>query len=164
MAKNTHSQEILTGTSASITEHEAADPALPSELALITRPILGEVDRDRLAQSYAPADDKDGEEWPEEDGGDSIQSSPSNPKSSSSSTPSPQQHAPTMESRSSQTPGDNSGVDSTGGSTPETQPQPSAKTAPKGRATPPVKAAPKKQTGARSTIMTGAEDDFDGFD
>lgn len=159
MAKNTHAQEVSTGTSASYTEEELLDP----QPVVITRPILGEVDRKRIT--------KEEEEVPspvKEDGGDFTPSSQSGSPESSKPNQSLPLPVPMTENPSSPTQEDNSGVDSTDGDGHKTEPQPSGN---RGRQTPPTvarkaapakKATPAKQTGARATMM-GAEDGFDDF-
>lgn len=165
MAKSTHAQEVSTGTPDSYTDEEMRDP----QPVIITRPMLGEVDRVVIAAPYEPVPrDQDDEEIEEEepsvteDGGDSTQSSQSESSDDDKPNQSRQQPAPTTDSHSTPTPTDSSGADSTDGDGPKTEPRPSAN---KGRQTPAKKAAPKKQTGARATIMRGAEDhEFDDFD
>lgn len=171
MAKNTHAQEAATGTSDSYTEDELLDPEPPQHI-IITRPILGEVDRAVITEAYdskAHKDAKEGELLSRVtvDGGDSTLSSPSEQPESDKPNPSLQQPAPTTENPSSPTPEETSGVDSTDGDGQRTAQPPSGK----GRQTPPTaarkaapakKAAPVKQTGARATMM-GAEDGFDDF-
>jgi hypothetical protein len=179
MAKNTHAQEVATGTSDSYDEHELSDPELPQHV-VITRPILGEVDRARITEAYVAkgnaigepaegvrdellleeADEIDEEEeWPVTDGGDSTPSSQSADNADSKRSQSLRQPARTTENLSSLTSTATSDADSTDGDGRKTEPQPSAN---RGRQTPAKKAAPKK-TGARATMM-GAEDDFSEFD
>jgi hypothetical protein len=162
MAKNTHAQEISTGTPDSYTEEELQDP----QPVIVTRPMLGEVDRAAITAPYEPVpsdqDDtkKEAEKSPAmEDGGDSIPSSQSESSAGSKPNQSPPQPAPMTENLSSPTPTETSDVDSTDGDGQRTEPPRSAK----GRQTPAKKAAPKKQTGARATVMRGAEDDDDEF-
>jgi hypothetical protein len=97
MAKNTHSQEVLTGTSDSYTDHELNDPNIP-----INRPTLGEVDN-----PSAPIQ--------EEDGIRSSQSLRNGETPSDSETVSRPSPAQTMESPSSTTAVANSSADSMGG-------------------------------------------------
>lgn len=97
MAKNTHSQEILTGTSDSYSDHESDDPNSPN--IRINRPMLGEVDKPLAHQ----------------DGTDSSQLSESDSKSSASTTVDPHSPAPTTENPSSATDTADSIVDSTDG-------------------------------------------------
>lgn len=157
MAKNTHAQEVSTGTAASFTEHEQMEP-------VVTRPILGEVDRARIVEQYEHETEGDEEEeWQPEDGGDSTRSSKNPAIESDKTNPSLPQPALTTENPSSPPLMTDSDVDSTGSSTPETQTRQSAKPAATGRKTPPKKAAPKPETGARVTHMRGAEDDDDEF-
>lgn len=153
MAKATRAQEVSTGTSDSYTDDELVDPTPP---VVITRPILGEVDR-------VPYRSKEAQSSQEVDGGDSTQSSQSEHKSDDKPNQSRPQHAPTTENPSKVTAKETSDVDSTDGNGHETEPQPSGSTS-AGRKTPAKKAAPKKQTGARSTMMRGAEDEDDEFD
>lgn len=189
MAKNTHAQEVATGTSDSYTAAEAQGQPM-----VITRPILGEVDRATIVEAYTakgkaigepaekvrdgelldqeviePDEDDDTEEESSPvtaDGGDSIQSSQSESSESSRPNQSHPQPAPTTDSHLSQTPADNSDARSTVGDTPVTEPQPSGK----GRQTPPTvakktaakKAAPAKQTGARATSLS-SDDGFGDF-
>lgn len=188
MAKNTHAQEVATGTSDSYTDNELADPNPPQPI-VITRPILGEVDRATIVEAYTakgkaigePAEDvRDAElleleeieaEENEEDesslttadGGDSTRSSQSDSSDETKPSQSPRQPVPTTENLSSQTPEETSAVNSTDGDGLKTGPQQSASST-AGRKTPAKKAAaPAKSTKARATMM-GAEDDFSEFE
>lgn len=136
MAKNTHSQEILTGTSDSYNDHELSDPAPPVQL-IITRPELGKVDRPLQPTA----------------GTDSSPSSESDSKPNESENQSHQSLVPTTESHSNQPEGESSTADSTDGVGQRTHQPRSAK-----------KAVPaKKTTGARARTMHGAEDSDDEF-
>jgi len=99
MAKSTHSQEVLTGTSQSFTDHELSDPDPP---VVIRRAELGRVDQ--LA------------------GTDSSESSESERQSSEPLKLSPQEPAQTTENLSDQTDEMDSSAPSTGGSGRRTTP------------------------------------------
>lgn len=86
MAKSTHSQEVLTGTSDSFTEHEITDPNPPYQ---VQRAMLG----DLIV--------REGDE--ELVGMDSLESSLSKPQSSEHSKANHQEPALTTESLSGQT-------------------------------------------------------------
>lgn len=89
MARSTRSQEALTGTSDSYTEHEMTDQAI-----VFSRPEIGMVDR--------PVSESEDTEEPKSVGMDSSQSSKSEPSSSEHSTPSPRKPAQTTENPSNQ--------------------------------------------------------------
>lgn len=86
MARNTHSQEVLTGTSDSYTEHETTDPVPP---VTVQRAMIGELI------------EKEGDE--ELVGTDSSESSENELQSSERSTANPQEPARTTESPSGRT-------------------------------------------------------------
>ena len=90
MAKNTHSQEILTGTSDSYTVEEASDPNPP---VVIQRAMLGDVDKEEKAGDEELVATVEG-------GTDSSALSESGQKSSGLQSPSRRKPAPTTESLS----------------------------------------------------------------
>lgn len=148
MAKNTHAQEIATGTSDSYTEDEVLDPTPPLQ---VTRPELGTVDR--------PVTPKEEPSPAMEDGGDFTRSSKSESPESTKPNQSHQQPAPTTENLSSPTPTADSGVASTDGVGLKTeQPQSGRKTP----ATTAKKTTGNKSSRARATVVDDS-DDFDDF-
>lgn len=152
MAKNTHSQERLTGTSDSYDERELTDPLT----MLRNRPVLGEVDKPRV--QVHETQDREPEVVTLDEGGapsvgsNSLASSESESTESEPETPVSRQHAPTMENPSNQEAEQSDTARTADGSTPEMEPQPSGKA--------PRKAAqPRKSTTARKP-PTAADDDF----
>lgn len=145
MAKSTHSQEVVTGTSDSYTSHELSDPD-----PMPRRAMLGDIDR---------SEDVDEEGESPSVGISSHQSSESAPSLNESQTPDHQQLAQMTESPSGQNPETELGssAHSTDGSGQK------AETRPSGRKNPPVKPATQQKKGARATVMGGAEDEFDEF-
>lgn len=107
MAKNTHSQEVQTGTSDSYTEAELADPAPP---IVIQRAVLGATGNGVDNSSVTT------------DGTDSPQSSKSDSESGETLSKGPQSPAQTTESHSAGGATENSTVDLTGGHGPVTEP------------------------------------------
>lgn len=92
MAKNTHSQEVLTGTSDSFTNHEITDPNPPYQ---IQRAMLGELVEREGDEQLA--------------GMDYLESSENEPKLSGHSKATPRGLARTMENPSDQTDRDQEG-------------------------------------------------------
>lgn len=123
MAKATHAG------GESFTEHELTDPIL------ITRPMLGEVDKP----------------WQPEVGGGSIQSSDNEPTNGADENQSPLSPVPTTESHSSTQAAESSSADSTDGNGPATQERPSASS----------RKSTKRST--KSVASTADIGDFDDF-
>lgn len=136
MAKATRAQEVSTGTSDSFTEHELSDPSPPIR---IRRAMLGEVDRPLAV------------------GGDSTQSSESEPTSSGSQNRDHQQPAQTTENPSNKSHQADSDADLMDGNTPETVEESAEVTRPAARKTAAKKhnPPPAKRARARTT------DDYD---
>lgn len=157
MAKSTHSQEALTGTSDSYTEEEASERPFPR----YNRPELGTVDQpeseseetdalDRVTEETdSESEDQEEETW---DGGSSIPSS----KSESKPEPSSTQHSPkaalTTDSRSNQTVQEGSTAVSTDGGTRKAEQTPSSR---------PRKATRANSRTARSRTTDDVDDEFD---
>lgn len=190
MAKNTHAQEASTGTSDSYTEDEIADAEAPLQV-LITRPDLSTVDRPAPVMTEpgckhpqcvldhphagpaildpAYASSAQAKEVSPSVGNNSGRSSTKEQTKSDKLSQSPQQPVPTTENPSNRTAKEISDVDSTDGSTPETEPPQSGSSSP--RRTPPTSARksskatslPAKPARSRATMM-GAEDDFSEFE
>lgn len=155
MAKNTISQEILTGTPDSYTRHEGQSFAD----IIRNRPIIGEVDK--------PS--------PVKDGGDFSQSSESDSKSSETTNPDLQPPAPTTDSPSKVEGEEFSTVDSTDGNGPEMPPQPSDEEEERDEDDSELESEPVKNPARKTTttkkaaskaqprMSTVADDDFDDF-
>jgi hypothetical protein len=136
MAKSTHSQEVLTGTSDSYTEHELTDP----NTLLANRPVLGEVDRPSV-------------------GMDSSQSSESVQTPKDSATQDLQAPAPTTESHSETPETEDSDALSTDGNIPKTESESAEEEADFDSKTPTKKSTPRKSS--RSRTSNAGESDFD---
>lgn len=133
MAKATRAQEVSTGTSASLTKHEASDREMHP---VIRRAMLG-----TLREEETPS--------PATDGGDSTQSSKSESRPTSKHDKAHQEPAQTTDNPSNPSQEADSNVPLTDGNTPETEKE-SVK-----KAQPAKKTAPAKRARARTT------DDYD---
>lgn len=152
MAKNTHAQEIATGTSDSYTEHEGSDPQPP---ATVRRAMLGELKEGDLSSSQPV-------------GTRSLQFSESEQTSNEKQNPLHQPPAQTMENPSGPKvaePVPDSTAPLTDGVGQKTQPQSSASNARKAAPGTGKKATPAKSNKARSRSLDASDDDeFDEFD
>lgn len=134
MAKSTHSQEILTGTSDSYTETEleAGERPFPRynrpELGTVDQPVTTEEEEtdalDRVTEETDSDDDSEDDEW---DGGSSIPSSESANKPEPSSKHSNPKPARTTDNRSNQTGQGDYTADSTDGVTQKEEPKQSSR-------------------------------------
>lgn len=144
MAKNTHAQEVATGTPDSYTSHELSDP-------MPTRAMIGVLIERVGEQPSAP-----------QDGMRSTQSSESAQTSNEKPSPDPLPPVQTTENpfeQKAQETVPDSSAHSTDGNGQKTATQPSGRKAAPAKKTQPAK---QQQQRSRATMM-GAEDEFDEF-